>query len=116
MALECRENLVRETTCDPLRNLGMGWIPLLRPCLHGQSDGRIPRLSDALQAPHLDLSDQFQAAFRRILNVLPKQIPVVGQGGDREPADGDVLSHEKAWRQTFAIPFVSTNGTNDVFA
>src|SRR5262245_18357186 len=81
--VEFRQNLVGESAGDVLRDFGMGRIPFLGFRLDGQFDGWIPRATNLLQAANVNLRNKLKQTFRRPCNMLPKQIPMIGQWHNR---------------------------------
>ena len=74
------EILLASPRGDLLRNFGVGRIPLHGLGLHRQRDGRVLLAAHVLQAPDVDFRDQLKPTLRGLLEVLPEEIPVVGQG------------------------------------
>ena len=48
------------------------------------------------------------------MDILSKEIPVVGQGDNRQAAHGNVFTDKEVGREALAIPLIGANGTNDV--
>ena len=97
MDYEFRQNLVGEAARDVLRYLRVGWIPPFGFRFDGQFDCWLARTSNLLQSADIDFGNNLQPPLGRFLNILPKQIPMVGQWHYCRTADGNVSSDKKAW-------------------
>ena len=50
------------------------------------------------------------------MDILSKEIPVVGQGDNRQAAHGNVFTDKEVGREALAIPLIGANGTNRLLA
>ncbi len=91
------QDFIGKPARNVLGDFGVGLIPILRLCFDCESDRIFLRESGLLQAANVDLSYQFQPTLRRLLKILPEQIPMVGQWCDGETAYGSILTDKKAW-------------------
>ena len=60
-------------------------------------------------------SEAPSAALRRALEILPEQIPVVGQRHEGKTTHGNVLPDKQAWGESLAVPLVGADGAKDLF-
>ncbi len=77
MQLQHWTDAVGKPTCDILRDFRVGGIPGFRSGLDGQMNAGFVSAPQFLQLANVDFSDQFKPSFRRLLYILPKQIPVL---------------------------------------
>lgn len=116
VAFQVRQDSARQPARDPLRDLGVGWIPGFGLWLDRERNAWFMRCAEFLQPANIDLSNQLQASFRGFLDILSEHVPVIKERRDGEPADRSVYACEQAWGKAFAVPLVAADGPNDVFA
>lgn len=109
MNLQCANDFGRQAACDFLRNLRVRRIPFFGLRFHSQFDRVLVISADFLQRADVDFPVTFQEPLWWTFNVLAEQIPMLCERGERQAADGRVLSFKQTGSGTLAIPFIGAN-------